>query len=242
MARDYEVREEYKGYGLAQLLDSPVLCFQGVGEIPAQLLNQYFNITTVRDLANMTQFMWALELQELALNSGDLGSQSIRNLAGQRELKFRVRERCMDMTPIQLMHSSIQDLDGLTPAQDLALYDIFRITNIAQLAQNRIMLESRVIQYLEQGKGEGGELAVEGVASVLAQGQEEEGGSPTAAAVQRITEARRGTRDERLETAATETREHVRDRLETLRERAQGAPAATAAAAPAPGDRLSAIR
>ena len=219
MAQEYEVREEFRSHSLSQLMDDPVLCFQGVGEIQAELLKQYFGISTVRELANWTQFLWALEIQELAVDGGEFATTPIRKLQETASPKFQVREKGLDLTPEQLLNASVQDLENLTPAQDLALYDIFRITNIAQLAHNRIMLEARVIQYLEgQSRGTGtSENVADGVDSVLARQS-----SAAASATQRITEGRRGNRDERLHTMETETRDHVKERLAALKERARG--------------------
>lgn len=220
MAQDYEVREEFKDNSLSQLMDASVLCFQGVGEIQTELLKQYFGINTVRDLANWPHFLWALEIQELALHGGDLAHTAIREFPAGAQPKFKVRERAEHLTPEQLMMSSVQELDGLTPAQDLALYDIFRITNIAQLAHNRIMLEARVIQYLHEQSGAPSarepEPVHKAVDAVLARPQ-----VSAAGAAQRITEARTAGRDESLVEMAKETREHVGERLAALRERAR---------------------
>ncbi len=218
MAREYEVREEFVNYGLAQLMDASVLCFQGVGDIQSELLKSYFNISTVRDLANWTPFLWSLEIQELALHGGDLAHTPIRQIAQTTQPKFQVRERGADLTPEQLMHAGVQDLEGITPAQDLALYDIFRITNVAQLAHNRIMLEARVIQYLEgqSASAAPAEAAHDGVDHVLGRGTTAGG-----VAAQRVTEARKASRDERLHAMESETREHVQERLAAVRERAR---------------------
>ena len=226
MAMEYEVREEYRSHSLSQLMDDAVLCFQGVGEIQAELLKQYFGIGSVKDLANWKQFLWALEIQELALHGGDLANTPIRELSKTGEPKFKVKERVLHLTPQELMHGSVQDLEDLTPAQDLALYDIFRITNIAQLAHNRIMLEARVIQYLEGQARESGQAdpGADGVDSVMGRGTS----ALAAAAAQRITESRKTNRDERLHAMANETREHVRERLGAVRDRARGRAAAMA--------------
>lgn len=235
MAQDYEVREEFRSHSLSQLMDDQVLCFQGVGEIQAELLKQYFAIATVRDLANWTPFLWSLEIQELALHGGDLARTKIRSIAQESRPTFQVRERGLDLTPEQLMHASVSDLEGLTPAQDLALYDIFRITSIAQLAHNRIMLEARVIQYLEgqSHAADEAEPGPEGVDTVL--------GRPKAAiaasGAQRVTETRTAGRDERLHAMESETRDHVQERLTAVRERARG----RAAAPGSPAGRAGAI-
>ncbi len=234
MAQEYEVREEFKDNSLSQLMDASVLCFQGVGEIQCELLKQYFGIATVRDLANWAQFLWTLEIQELALHGGDLSHTPIREFPPSAQPQFKVRERAQHLTPEQLMMASVQELDGLTPAQDLALYDIFRITNIAQLAHNRIMLEARVIQYLHEQSG--GSAAAEpepvhrAVDSVLARPQ-----ASVAGAAQRITEARSAGRDESLVAMAKETREHVGERLAALRERARVRATAPGGEGQAPG-------
>jgi len=243
MAQEYEVREEFRSHSLSQLMDDHVLCFQGVGDIQAELLKQYFNIASVRDLANWSYFLWSLEIQELALHGGDLTRTPMRQIVETKNPTFKVRERALDLTPDKLMLSSVADLEGLTPAQDLALYDIFRITNIAQLAHNRIMLEARVIQYLEsQSRQAAGETSpAEGVDFVL--------GRPPGAAAQRAAEELKANRDERLLAMESETREHVQERLATLRERgrARGAAAAgeqpaAAAAGAATAERLESIR
>lgn len=229
MAQDYEVREEYRSHSLSQLLDDEVLCFQGVGEIQAELLKQYFALATVRDLANWTQFIWSLEIQELALHGGDLAHTAIRQIVQTAPPKFQVRERGLDLTPEELMHASVADLDGLTPAQNLALYDIFRITNIAQLAHNRIMLEARVIQYLEgqTRAASDAESTTQAVDTVLGRPKLD---AIAAAAAQRVTQGRATKRDEQLHAMETETRGHLEERLAAVRERARGRAAATAAA------------
>ncbi len=57
--REYEVREEYRNYTIPQLLEAPVTCFQGVGDTQSELLERYFNVTTVRELANLPSFLEA---------------------------------------------------------------------------------------------------------------------------------------------------------------------------------------
>jgi len=233
MAQEYEVREEFKNNSLSQLMDASVLCFQGVGEIQTELLKQHLGMATVRDLANWTQFLWALEIQELALHGGDLAHTPIRDFPSSAQPKFKVRERAQHLTPEELMMTSVQDLEGLTPAQDLALYDIFRVTNIAQLAQNRIMLESRIIQYLHEKGAAGvpeGEPVQRAVDTVLARPH----GSPASAA-QRVADARAAGRDEGLVAMAKETREHVGERLAALRERARTRPTGPGGEGQAPG-------
>ncbi|HEX7926563.1 MAG TPA: LysM peptidoglycan-binding domain-containing protein [bacterium] len=217
MAREYEVRQEFESYGLGQLMDSPVTCFQGMGDIQAEMLRQYFGVGTIREMANFPFFLWALAIQEAALDGAQAGRPASEIAAG-ADAKFKVREEYRHMNPVELMNAPIHALDNLTPAQDLALYDIFRITNITHLAHNRIMLESRVIQVLEQQGGAAGGEAGDAAAvdSVLART-----GGPASGAVARITEARRAGRDERMAALDRETAEHVRGRLETLRERAR---------------------
>lgn len=159
MAREYEVREEYQNYSLGQLMDSPVMCFQGLGDIQAEMLKQYFSITTIQEMANFPFFLWALAIQETAMN-GNQGATPVQDLGGGPDARFHVKEEYRHLSAIDLMNAPIHALDGLTPAQDLALYDIFRITNITHLAHNRIMLESRVIQVLKkQEAAEGGGAA-----------------------------------------------------------------------------------
>jgi nucleoid-associated protein YgaU len=214
MAREYEVREEFQSYSLGQLMDSPVTCFQGMGDIQAEMLKQYFGITTIKDMANFRFFLWASAIQEAALDSAMAG-RKVGEIATGPDARFQVREEYRQMTPVELMNAPIHALEGLTPAQDLALYDIFRITNITHLAHNRIMLEARVIQVLESQSGEAG--AVDEVDSVLGRRT----ASAAATAVQRITEGRRAGRDDRLAALEKETTEHIRGRLESLREQAR---------------------
>jgi nucleoid-associated protein YgaU len=238
MAREYEVRQDYTNHSLSQLLDSPITCFQGVGDIQAQLLNQYFGIASVRQLANFELFLWSLEVQELALSDAGLGNKPLPEVAAQQQVGFRTREQYRNKTAVELMDSPAHAFEGLTPPQDLALYDIFRITNITHLAHNRIMLEARIIQVLQTQEGapaEGG--GRDEVDSVLAR---RAGGVPSSA-VQRITEGRKGTTDERLARMADETTEHIRDRIETLRERARDR-AGEAGGRPGAGGRTDSIR
>ena len=196
------------------------MCFQGLGDIQAEMLKQYFSITTIQEMANFPFFLWALAIQETAMN-GNQGATPVQDLGGGPDARFHVKEEYRHLSAIDLMNAPIHALDGLTPAQDLALYDIFRITNITHLAHNRIMLESRVIQVLKkQEAAEGGGAAggTDEVDHVLGRTSTS---TIASAAVQRITEGRRAGRDERLAALEEETTEHIRGRLETLRERAR---------------------
>jgi len=119
----------------------------------------------------------------------------------------------------------VHALRGLAPAQDLALYDAFRITNVVQLAHNRIMLEARVIEYLSQHPEEGarGLQGTEAeIASIL--------GTGAAWAAEGAPEPE-SEGEAALRSMTGEITEHVRERLESLRDRARE----RAAAIPARG-------
>ncbi|MCZ6531940.1 MAG: LysM peptidoglycan-binding domain-containing protein [SAR324 cluster bacterium] len=148
MALAYDVRAEYQSMSLEQLLDSTVNCFEGVGDTQSDLLNRYFGITTVRQLANMPYFLWTLGIQELALKGIEISGKPVNELAKSEPLKFSIQANAQGKNPVELFNSTVNVLDGLTPAQNLALYNAFRVTNVVQLAHNRIMLEARVIEYL----------------------------------------------------------------------------------------------
>jgi nucleoid-associated protein YgaU len=150
MALEYEVRPEYRSLSLAQLLDTTVMCFEGVGDTQHDILNRYFGVTTVRQLANMPYFLWALGIQEMALQGGEVSATAVQALAEKESLKFAVRDTDRGKNPLELLNAAVNVLEGLTPGQNLALYDAFRVTNVIQLAHNRIMLEARVIEYLEK--------------------------------------------------------------------------------------------
>jgi nucleoid-associated protein YgaU len=205
MAQAYQVRDEFKNYSLDKLMEGSVQVFHGVGDIQGELLKQYFDVTTVPGLANLPAFLSALEIQELALGGGALASKTIREISRTAQPKFRVRESALDLTPQQLMLSSVQDLEGVTPAQDLALYNIFRVSNISQLAQNRIMLDARLIQTLHAQGGSAGahkESAEPEAGETAPQVRSE---ASVSDAAQRIAESRASSpRDERSASAGQE--------------------------------------
>ena len=218
MALEYEVRAEYQSMSLDQLLDSPVTCFEGVGDTQNDILNRYFSITTVRQLANMPYFLWALGIQELALSGGSSSTTPISQLSQSEPLKFSVTDHDKGKTAVELLNAPVNVLDGLTPAQNLALYDSFRVTNVVQLAHNRIMLEARVIEYLEKHpeliqSGEGPDR--DEVASIL--------GTDTQIATsgdeaQGMLTGESATED--LREMAGQLNEHVRGRIDALKDRA----------------------
>ena len=218
MALEYEVRPEYQSMSLDQLLDSPVKCFEGVGDTQNDILNRYFSITTVRQLANMPYFLWALGIQELALTGGESSSTPINQFSQTEALKFSVTGHDQGKNAVELLNSPVNVLDGLTPAQNLALYDSFRVTNVVQLAHNRIMLEARVIEYLQKHP----ELiqAVEGpdkdeVASIL--GADTQVASSGDEAQGMLT----GDKEPHaLREMAGEIGDHVRGRIDALKDRA----------------------
>lgn len=150
MALEYDVRPEYQSMSLDQLLETTVMCFEGVGDTQNDILNRYFGVTTVRQLANMPYFLWALGIQEMALKGGETSTKPIGEVASSESLKFSIVPHGQGKNAVELLNSAVNLLDGLTPAQNLAIYDAFRITNVVQLAHNRIMLEARVIEYLEK--------------------------------------------------------------------------------------------
>jgi LysM repeat protein len=137
-------------------------------------------------------------------------------MAQAEPLKFAIREEYMDLSAKDLLASPIRVLDGLTPAQSLAFYDAFRITNVIQLAQNRIMLEARIIEYLDKvGAGQLPEADVnKEIASILLTDQ-----------LPDVEEARRrmaeGEGEGDLGSLASGLAVHLRERLEALRQRAR---------------------
>lgn len=212
MALDYELRSEFKNLPLETLMDHAVTCFQGVGDNQSELLEKYFAVHSIRDLANLPFFSMALEVQKAALEGNGTRSASVADLSQSRELGFSVREQDQDLTVQALLDAPIQALEGLSPAQSLALYDAFRITNIRQLAHNRIMIESRIIQYLDHHGPEAADITgtPDEILAVLAGDRPDlpsQGGGRVDAA---------DVREE--EQALTE---HVRGRLDALRERAR---------------------
>lgn len=212
-ALEYEVRDEYRDYSLEQLLEAPVTCFQGVGDIQSEILERYFHVTTVKDLAELAPFLEALQVQETVLGGGDTLGKPVGEASTGRDLGFHVRTSDQTMRVADLPDAPVHVLEGLTPGQDLALYDAFRITNVAHLAQNRIMLEARVIAYLagQGGRGAGGEDAVASILGARA-------ASAASGQARARTDQYEGSR--RMQSMATEVTEHVRDRVAAMRDRA----------------------
>lgn len=212
MALDYELRSDFKNLPLDALMDHSVTCFQGVGDNQNELLKNYFGVHTIRDLANLPFFSMALEVQKAALEGNGSRTASVAELSRQRQLAFAVREQDQDLSVQELLDAPIQALEGLSPAQSLALYDAFRITNIRQLAHNRIMIESRIIQYLDHHGPEAADISgtPDEILAVLAGDRPDlpsQGGGRVNAADVREEEQ--------------ELTEHVRGRLDALRERAR---------------------
>lgn len=199
MAVDYEVKEAYRDHSVTQLLNSPITCFQGVGDTQKDILENYFGVKTVKDLANIPHFLEALQIQELAHQGGNVPDMSVEEAGKKQTLNFAVRDPDRTRKISDLLKAPAHVLDDMTPAQDLAYYDAFRITNLSQLAHNRIMLEARVIDYLAREGGEGDQDAA---ASILGEKQaaasKGEGG---------------------LAQAASEISSHVRDRVAAMRQR-----------------------
>lgn len=217
MALEYEVRSEYRNLPLEKLLEQPVDIFEGVGDTQAAFLKQYFGITTVRQLGNFPFFLWALGIQELALKGGEDAGKSVEELSKAQQLKFSIRPSEKGKTARQLLMGPMSALDGLTPAQNLALYDAFRLTNIIQLAHNRIMLEARIIEYLEKHNGIVDETATrEQIASIL--------GADTVIPLtgEEAQLALSGGKhdDDSIHKMTTELDQHLRGRIDALRERA----------------------
>jgi len=221
MAMDYEVRPEYKELSLSELLDTSVMCFQGVGDTQNDILNRFFGVQTVRDLANLIYFISALGIQEQALKQESNGQRRVSDLAKSEPLKFAIRPEYFDQTSKDLFASPVRVLDGLTPSQALAFYDGFRITNVVQLAHNRIMLEARIIEYLQ--KVESGEIPEADMNSQIASILLSSGGLPDADEARRQMAQGEGEGDLRSLTGGLTL--HLRERLESVRERARTAAA-----------------
>jgi len=215
MAMDYEVRHDYKEMPLSELLEATVMAFQGVGDNQHDILKRFFSVETIQQLANFQFFIWALGIQEMALRQEHDGHRPVREIEQSGALKFAVREEYKDLSAKDLLASPVRVLDGLTPAQALALYDAFRVTNVIQLAQNRIMLEARIIEYLEKvGSGQIPEADLNAqIASILLTD------------VADVETARRQAAESKgegdLESMATGLTTHLRERLEAMRSRAR---------------------
>jgi hypothetical protein len=214
---EYEVRPEYKDSSLSELLDTSVMSFQGVGDTQHEILNRFFGVKTIRDLANLPFFLSALGIQEQALKQESNGEQPVSEIAKSESLKFSVRPDYLDKTPKELLASPVRVLDGLTPAQSLALYDAFRVTNVIQLAQNRIMLEARIIEYLQ--RVESGEIPEADMNTQIASILLSSVGLPTAEDARRLAQEGPGEGDLRSLTGSLAV--HLRERLEALRDRAR---------------------
>ena len=236
MALDYELRSEFKDIPLDQLLDNSVASFQGVGDTAQSLLSTYFGIVTIAQLANMPHFVQALAVQKMALESEKVANTPVSTLMATRALEFNVRDDERHLTVKQLLDAPMHTLEGLAPAEDLALYDAFRVTSLRQLAHNRIMIEARIIQYLARHGAEAANVSgsTDEIVAMLAGDLPPGNGKPRSHAEQPATP------DE----AEGELAEHVRGRLDALRSRAkqrvQNMPVREGAASD--DDRLSAIR
>ena len=215
MAMDYEVRPEFEDSSLSELLDTSVMCFQGVGDNQNDILQRFFGVSTVRDLANLHYFLWSLGIQELALQEEGNGNRPVEELAQQQQLKFSVRQEYSNRNARELLDLPIRALDGLSPAEALALYDGFRITNVTQFVQNRIMLEARIIEYLQ--KVESGEISEADtdmqIASILLAG----GDIPDAEAARKALAGGEGG----VGRMAGNIAEHLRSRLDDMKNRAR---------------------
>ena len=217
MALEYEVRSEFQSLSFSQLLDASVMCFQGVGDTQNELLTKYFGIKTVRQLANLPFFIWALGVQEMAMKGGESGNLSVEDLSKSQELKFSIRSHARGKNSRELLDAPLNVLDGLTPGQNLALYDAFRITNVVQLAHNRIMLEARVIEFLEKHPEERSQPGAtkDEIASIL-------GADTAILTAEEAQQALSGEPavDEGLSRMAGELSEHLQSRLDAMKERA----------------------
>lgn len=60
------VDKAYQDKTLAEIADAPVDALKGLSEGDAQALKQAFNVTTVRDLANLKYVAWAQAVVQLA--------------------------------------------------------------------------------------------------------------------------------------------------------------------------------
>ncbi len=60
------VDKSYEGKTLAEIADSPVDALQGVSDGDATLLQNAFNVKTVRDLAELKYVKWAQAIVNLA--------------------------------------------------------------------------------------------------------------------------------------------------------------------------------
>ncbi|MBI3991767.1 MAG: LysM peptidoglycan-binding domain-containing protein [Candidatus Lambdaproteobacteria bacterium] len=236
MALDYELRSEFKDIPLETLLEHSVASFQGVGDTAQSLLNTYFGIVTIGQLANMPHFVQALAVQKMALESEKVANTPVSSLMATRALEFNVREDDRHLTVKQLLNAPMHSLEGLAPAEDLALYDAFRVTSLRQLAHNRIMIEARIIQYLARHGAEAANVSASAdeVVAMLA------GDLPPGNGKSRVGADQPATPDE----SEGELAEHVRGRLDALRDRAKrrAKDMSSGDGAETEDDRLSAIR
>ena len=217
MGMEYEVRPEYKSFTLSRLLDAPVTCFQGVGDPQSEILRRVFHVRTVRQLANLPYYLWALGIQEFALHD-EAGSTAPIAEIPPKKLKFSLKEAYKTSTARELLDSPIHVFEGLTPAEDLSLYDSFRITTVLQLAHNRIMLEARLIEFLEKNPNvdvTGSDLEI---ASLLLS----DATIPDAA----LAKLRLEGKDPKLSQMTNDLTDHLLGRIEVLRKKPQDGPGA----------------
>ncbi len=151
---EYEVHEQYKSYSIAQLNDAPITCFQGVNAQHAELLKRYFEVTKVSEMAGLSCFQQALAVQKVLGENAANPDDKVITVQKAGGFGFKVRQEHATLTMKDLLKAPVHVLDNISPSQDLALYNTFRITSVKQLAENRIMLEARVIAALSE-KGDG---------------------------------------------------------------------------------------
>ena len=119
--------KSYQDKRLVDLVDAPVEAIQGVSKKDAELLNQAFNVKTVRDLAELKYSLWAREICELADSGAKVGSMA--------PFKDKLDKKYEKKTPGAIAKAPIHALQGISK-KDAALMDVaFHIKTVRDLGE-----------------------------------------------------------------------------------------------------------
>lgn len=118
--------KSYQDKRLVELVDAPVDAIQGVSKKDAKLLDEAFNVKTVRELAELKYGLWAREICELADSGAKISSMA--------PFKDKLDKKYEKKTPAAIAKAPIHALQGVSK-KDAALMDVaFSIKTIRDLA------------------------------------------------------------------------------------------------------------
>jgi LysM repeat protein len=119
--------KSYQDKRLVDLVDAPVEAIQGVSKKDAELLNEAFNVKTVRDLAELKYSLWAREICELADSGAKVSSMA--------PFKDKLDKKYEKKTPAAIAKAPIHALQGISK-KDAALMDVaFHIKTVRDLGE-----------------------------------------------------------------------------------------------------------